>query len=117
MAEWALAVWCVASGDVVTELLPMLEAVLEEVPARRRRTILQAAQRVAKHGWLKQRPVRGTTNDSDLARLIRLRDSASPSRQGAASLHPGNAPDRVPSLLKIARERAWLKVDSKASYR
>jgi len=95
----------------------MLEAVLEEVPARRRRTILQAAQRVAEHGWLKQRPVRGKTGDSDLADLIRLRDGASPSRQSAASRHPRDASDQVPSLLKVARERAWLKVDSKASYR
>lgn len=35
-AEWALALWCVASEPIVTELLPTLESVLSQLPAARR---------------------------------------------------------------------------------
>lgn len=116
-AEWALALWCVASPDVMTELLPLFEAVLDEIPARPRRTILRAAQRIAEHGWLRRRPVQGTTVDAELDRLNRLRDAAPPSTRSAHTRHTLKTADQMPSLLKVARERAWLKVDSKAAYR
>lgn len=117
MAEWGLALWCVASPEVVTELLPLLGAVLDEIPARRRRTVLRAARRVAEHGWLRRRPIRSTTGDAEVDRLNRLRDAAPPSTRNANARRGPKPSDQEPSLLKVARERAWLKVDSKPAYR
>ncbi len=117
MAEWVLALWCVASPEVVTELLPLLGAVLDEIPARRRRTVLRAARRVAEHGWLRRRPIRSTTGDAEVDRLNRLRDAAPPSTRNANARRGPKPSDQEPSLLKVARERAWLKVDSKPAYR
>lgn len=116
-AEWSLAVWCVASGPVVTELLPTLETVLNELPASRRRTVLRAAEQIARFGWLDSRPVTAATGDPDLAALNLLRASGSATDQGD-TVHP--APDGAaaePSLLSVARAGKWLKVDSKPSYR
>lgn len=116
VAEWALALWCVGSSAVVTELLPMLEGALAEIPARRRGTVLRAAADVARYGWLVKRPVSGSTGDAELAGLNQLRAAPESGRGGWRPPRP-EAPLRVPSLLKVAREQAWLKVDSKATYR
>lgn len=115
-AEWSLALWCVASEPVVTELLPTLESVLDELPAPRRRTVLRAAEQIARYGWLDARPVTAATGDPDLAALNRLRASRPATEH--AIVHP--SPDgaaAVPSLLSVARGGSWLKVDSKPAYR
>lgn len=117
-AEWALALWCVASEPIVTELLPTLESVLSQLPAARRSTVLQAAERIARYGWLSNRPVTAATDDPELAALNQLRTSAS-----STTVRDGVVPasrdglDSAPSLLSVAREGKWLKVDAKAVYR
>lgn len=116
-AEWSLALWCVASEYVVTELLPTLESVLKELPAPRRSTVLRAAEQIARYGWLITRPVTAATGDADLAALNRLRASK-PAAEREDTVHP--SPDgavAVPSLLSVARQGRWLKVDSKPTYR
>ncbi|WP_102145871.1 NACHT domain-containing protein [Mycobacterium hubeiense] len=114
-AEWALALWCVADSPVVSELLPELTDVLRQLPVARRRTVLRAAEQIARFGWLASRPVTGDTADAELDALNRLRGpaAAKPSEDSCG------APDQttLPSLLSVARANRWLKVDTAATYR
>jgi len=115
-AEWALALWATASGAVVSELLPELTQVLGQLPVSRRRTVLRAAEQIARFGWLKKRPVTRDTTDAELAALNRLRVPKSPTeREGGRS----GTDDRttLPSLLSVARAERWLTVDTAAAYR
>jgi len=116
-AEWALALWCTASGPAVSELLPLLVSVLRQLPGPRRRTFLRAAEQIARYGWLNKRPVTATTNDHELAALNQLRTS-SPSTVERARVAPAReSAAAAPSLLRIARQGKWLKVDAKPTYR
>lgn len=117
-AEWTLALWCVASGPVVTELWPSLESVLSQLPAPRRSTVLRAAEQIARYGWLKDRLVTAATDDPELAALNQLRASA-PSTTDRAGETPASrdSSDSVPSLLSVARGGKWLKVDARPTYR
>lgn len=116
-AEWALALWSTASGEVVSELLPELTEVLAHLPDDRRRTVLRAAEQIARFGWLTKRPVAGDTADSDLAALNKLRalGAADDLRHGPSG--PRYAAGPQPSLLSVARAAKWLKVDTEATYR
>jgi hypothetical protein len=114
-AEWALALWSVASGPVVSELLPELTQVLGQLPVSRRRTVLRAAEQIARFGWLKRRPVTGDTTDAALAALNRLRVPALPSERQDGS--GSGDQTTLPSLLSVARADRWLKVDTAAAYR
>lgn len=116
-AEWALALWCVASEPVVAELLPSLESVLNQLPASRRRTVLRAAEQIARYGWLKNRPITATTTDPDLDMLNRLRTSSPATEHYAAVPPTPGSSTAAPSLLSVARKGTWLKVDSKPAYR
>lgn len=116
-AEWALALWCVASEPVVTELLPSLESVLNHLPASRRRTVLRAAEQIARYGWLNNRPITATTSDPDLDMLNRLRTSSPATEHDAAVPPTPGSSTAAPSLLSVARKGTWLKVDSKPAYR
>ncbi len=117
-AEWALALWCVASESVVTELFPALESALSRLSPARRRTVLQAAERIARYGWLSNRPVTAATDDPELAALNQLRTSGPSTivRDGVVPKSRGGL-ESTASLLSVAREEKWLKVDAKASYR
>lgn len=117
-AEWTLALWCVASGPIVTELWPSLESVLSQLPAPRRRTVLRAAEQIARYGWLKDRPVTAATDDPELAALNQLRASAPPTTDRAGETPTSrDSSDSVPSLLSVARDEKWLKIDAKPAYR
>jgi hypothetical protein len=113
--EWALALWSIASGPVVSELLTELTEVLGQLPAGRRRTVLRAAEQIARFGWLRHRPVTGDTTDTELAELNRLRVPAPPTEREDGS-GSGDQP-APPSLLSVARAERWLKVDTAAAYR
>jgi hypothetical protein len=115
-AEWALALWSTASGPVVSELLSSLESVLDQLPAPRRGTVLRAAEQIARYGWLNGRPVTAATDDPELIALNQLRTSAPATRDGA--MHAArDSSALLPSLLSVAREGKWLKVDAKPAYR
>jgi hypothetical protein len=117
-AEWALALWSIASGEVVSELLTLLERVLTELPPSRQRTVLRAAEQIACSGWLKNRPVTANTADPKFAALISMRNSSPSETQREAGTHTQR--DRrtsQPSLLSVARSGRWLKVDSQPVYR
>lgn len=114
-AEWALALWTVATGPVVSELLPELTDVLGELPVVRRRTVLRAAEQIARFGWLQGRPVAGETADADLTALNKLRVPAKPTEPEGGACTEAQA--TLPSLLAVARADRWLKVDTAAIYR
>lgn len=117
-AEWVLALWCVASAPVVTELWPSLESALNRLPRPRRSTVLRAAERIARYGWLKDRPVTAATDDPELATLNQLRTPI-PSTTEHDDVVP-ESPDSsesVSTLLNVAREGKWLKVDAEPVYR
>ncbi|CAM4085282.1 large ATP-binding protein [Helcobacillus massiliensis] len=117
-AEWALALWCTASGPVISELMPLLETVLAQLPAPRRTTVLRAAEQAARYGWLRGRPVTAATGDPELAALNQLRvpGTSTAERGGVMSSARENSAGS-PSLLSVAREQKWLKVDAMPSYR
>jgi hypothetical protein len=117
-AEWALALWSIASGEVVSELLTVLERVLGELPQSRRRTILRAAEQLARSGWLTRRPVTGNSADPALTTLLGIRNSSLSGTQREArtqAQHDRTASHR--SLLSVARSGQWLKVDAQPVYR
>lgn len=117
-AEWALALWCVAAEPVVTELLPTLESVLSQLPVPRRSTVLRAAKRIARYGWLGSRPVTAATDDPELSALNRLRTPTSPTVERDSDVSVSrDSPATVSSLLSVARGGKWLKVDAKPAYR
>lgn len=117
-AEWALALWCVASGPVVTELWMSLESVLIRLPAPRRSTVLRAAEQIGRFGWLNGRPVTAATDDPELAALNQLRTTAPrlPERDDVVPASRASS-DSVPSLLSVVRGGKWLKVDARPAYR
>lgn len=116
-AEWALALWCAASGPVVTELLPALESTLCQLSGPRRNTVLRAAEQIARYGWLTKRPVTAATDYTELAALNDLRTSG-PTTEQDGTMHASPVTSAtVPSLLSVARKGKWLKVDSKPAYR
>lgn len=116
-AEWALALWSIASGEVISDLLAVWERVIDDLPAPRRRTVLRAAEQVARFGWLTSRPVSSNKADVELAALISKRAPASSETKREADSQV--QPDRVApsSLLNVARSGQWLKVDSQPVYR
>lgn len=117
-AEWALALWCIASGHVVSELLPSLETVLGQLPVRRRTAVLRTAEQIAHYGWLNNRPVTADTVGSELGDLNRLRTSAPSKEEGNGVMPaPRDSAAALPSLLSVAREGEWLKVDAMPAYR
>ena len=116
-AEWALALWCVATGPVLSELLPELVEVLGQLPAARRRTVLRAAERIARFGWLEKRPVSGDSSDAELNALNQLRVPAPPAERGDGDRVGSSDQTTMPALLSVARAEQWLKVDTQAIYR
>ncbi|ODQ95540.1 NACHT domain-containing protein [Mycolicibacterium holsaticum] len=114
-AEWALALWCVATGAVVSELLPELTEVLAQLPGARRLTVLRAAEQVARFGWLEKRLVSRNTTDTELDALNQLRVPVPPAGPGEEA--GASSPTTMPSLLSVARADQWLKVDAMATYK
>lgn len=117
-AEWALALWCIASGPVISEQLSSLGTVLGQLSAPRRSTVLRAAEQIARYGWLNNRPVTAPTEDPELAALNQLRTHVpSAAEQDGAKPVARDRSTPLPSLLRIAREEKWLKVDASPVYR
>lgn len=117
-AEWTLALWCVASGPVISSLLGDWEAVLNDMSAARRNVVLRAAHRVSKEGWLEKRPVaRESTSESTSkllqARTKRIRSQPDEHAYPTSKTHQSTPP----SLLEVSRGGEWLKVDTVAVYR
>ena len=82
-AEWALALWAIAAGDTIDELLTDFKQRLDLLPVRWRRVIRIAALRLGEAGLLAGRPVTATTATSGL--LAEMLDA----RAGRASAAVG----------------------------
>jgi hypothetical protein len=116
-AEWSLAVWAVASGKVLTDLLQEWQRVVSELQPQSRRVVLRSAEQITRSGWLKHRSLSGDyPDDSELAHLMRLRREVLPGPFHRENLETSPVVS-VPPLLDIARSMKWLKVDSHAVYR
>lgn len=116
LAEWVLAAWSVASGPTVSDLLPDMEVVLAELSPPRRRAVVRAAEAVSEAGWLAARPVTSDGEDGSLSTLIALRKRG-PSLASYGTAHVPENPVRQTSLLHVARNEGWFKVDTQDTYR
>jgi hypothetical protein len=119
-AEWALALWAVASGPAIDALLPAWQTIVDALPASRREVLLQAATRIARSGSLRKRHVSATSTNTETSALVAMRvptvrpvkrDTEAPSRS------PATVSAKQITLLGTARAERWFKVDSVGSYR
>lgn len=115
-AEWSLALWSVATGPVLSELLPVLEGGLDELSQERKRAVFRAAEAVTESGWLGQRPVTVEGGDTGLATLISRRNHHGPADRSVAPPALEGVKPRD-SLLTVARREGWFKVDTQPAYR
>ncbi|MCD2441555.1 large ATP-binding protein [Agromyces sp. SYSU K20354] len=117
-ALWVLALWCTATGEVVSDLLPLIQTSHEQLSERRRRTVLRAGEQIARYGWLQNRQVTATASVADWARLNQLRVPRHvTAAHHASAFAVGDGSSALPSLLSVARSARWLKVDAKPTYR
>lgn len=114
-AEWAFALWAVADGGVLDELLREFELLVAELSENRYRALLLASERLARSNYLTGRHVSVAAASVRGAELLGARDlratEAAPARQEALEEAPEAA------LAAVARESGWLKVDRIAAYR
>lgn len=118
-AEWALALWAVASGAVIDSLFTEWEQSVQELSADRRAVLLRSASQIASYGWLRKRMITATSSDPALVPLLELRAPGVAKVGNLMGGTVGAAPDPTnqASLLSVARSAAWLKVDAVATYR
>jgi len=118
-AEWALALWAVASGSVMDSLLSEWEQVVQVLDEELRVVLVRSAVQIAEFGWLRDRPITATSSEPAIQRLLELRGSPVTKPQGLTPKTGGTAPTvtKEPSLLSVARSAKWLKVDTVATYR
>lgn len=114
-AEWSLALWSVASGPVVSELLSVLEDGLSKLSRERRRAVLRAAEAVTESGWLSERPMTVEARGTGLAALISRRNGGPATAPGVAPPAPRGVKPHG-SLLTVARREGWFKVDTQPAY-
>jgi hypothetical protein len=119
-AEWTLALWSVASGNVVSELLASLESTIDALPATLGQNVLRAATRMAFHGWRGKGRVAPSPADTWLAGLTAERNGLGWWPSGAVQspnlIPPRSQPAPQPALLSVARSERWLKVDTQPTY-
>jgi hypothetical protein len=116
-AEWALALWAIPSGRVVSELLSEWEEVMAGLTERRRRVVVRAARGLTWLSRLKGGPVEGILSDDRFRHLLEARQPAGPTVKREAD-RPVSTPARgLPPLAKVARDGEWFKVDAAATYR
>ena len=120
--EWALALWVLADDAVRASLSAQWDGVFTALPARRARVVRAAAARIARHGWLRGRnDTADTRYDAHTGPLTspRAENSADSADVAALTSAPGvQLSESTPtSLLSVARQAKWLKVDTHAVYR
>jgi hypothetical protein len=120
--EWALALWALADGSVRASLSSSWDGIFAALPTRRAGIVRAGAARIARHGWLHSHDDTADTRyDTHTGSLISPRRDDSPGSPGAAALTPIlgiHSPGSTPtSLLTVARQEKWLKVDAHAVYR
>ena len=116
-AEWALALWAVAEGHVIAELLNELALAIEQTSAPLQRALKIATRRLVESGFLDHRVVTVEDATGVLAEMLAIRnaDQAAPRRIASELSHVAE-PTPEP-LAALARREKWLKVDQVATYR
>jgi hypothetical protein len=115
-AEWALALWAIPSGRVVSELLSEWEGVLAGLTEQRRRVVVRAAWDLTWLGRLKGGRVEGTVRDDRFKHLLEARQPAAPRVKRESDRRAPTPAPGLPPLAKVARDGAWFKVDAEPSY-
>jgi hypothetical protein len=120
-AEWTLALWALADDSVRASLSSLRDDVFAALSTRYACVVRAAATRIARHGWLHSH------DDTSDARYEIHTGSFSgphddqPSGPKSTDL-PGQptvsrpTPRADASLLRVARQRNWLKVDTQPVY-
>jgi hypothetical protein len=120
-AEWALALWAVAAGPVIDDLLHEWQQVVDQLTEARRNVLMRSAAQIAQFGCLRKRPVTESSENEKTKTLIALRVPTPPARTGerpvAEAGRRGLSSGKQEDLLAAARAGKWLQVDSLAVYR
>ena len=114
-AEWAFALWAVADGEVLDQLLGELELLVQELSEDRYRALLLASGRLAQAGYLTDRRVSAAPTSVQGAELLGARGLRPTSGAPAVQQAIAGAPEEA--LAAVARKSGWLKVDRIAVYR
>lgn len=112
-AEWALALWAVATTKVLDELVPTWELTVNTLPPNRRWALDESVTLLNYSGMLRPRPINATSSTSATERFFAAREAGRRLRGGAA--FPSSDPP--PPLAITAREANWLLVDQTAQER
>ena len=118
-AEWALALWGVAEGEVIESHMSVLEDILSNLPNKYQRAFMIAAERLGEHGYLSGRSLSMKLEDSILSDVAFIRNGIDSKKTELIRPRPTTEADteKLRSLLSVAREQKWFKVDQKAVYR
>lgn len=117
-AEWAFALWGVAEGSVILELFETLQATVDRLPPHRQRAFCIAAERLGRSGFLRSRPVIGSSDHALIASMLASRETPDSDLAPHAPARPAIPPaDPLQPLAVIARRAKWLKVDQMPVYR
>jgi hypothetical protein len=116
LAEWSLALWCVATPKVVVELFADWEQVMLDLRDPRRRPVVDAALRCSAHGWVSKLPSQLASEDAAITALLRFRNPQvrEPKTTSTTTRRPRI---EYKPLIEVARERRWFKVDDTGAYR
>lgn len=117
-AEWALALWGIATPTTITALLPTLSDTINGLHSPRRRPLFVAAERLGQSGFLVARHVPSAANSSALlVPLLATRHPGTAETATASSTTPHRSAGQVEALAVTARRQKWLKVDQIVRYR
>jgi hypothetical protein len=110
-AEWALALWAVATETVLSPLLGEWESVVQQLPDLRKRALRLAIDHLTARGEATARP--SAARATNLLRTLSAGESDTPE-----PVTPELPEDAQADLLAaVARAAKWFKVDAGATYR
>lgn len=116
-AEWAIALWAIASGPVIDELFGELVSVIERVSPRYQRAFQVAAVRLAHAGFLARRTVTSHADTGVLSTVLAARNSELTHGPGSTAHRTQSTDDtKTRALAAVVRRAKWLQVDRVATY-
>ena len=115
-AEWAFALWGVASGPVIEELFDEWQGLYNALPPRQRSVVLRASRDLIRSGWVRSRPIEVTTSDDAIRELVDRRHPRGPRPTRHPARRPAITQPVQAPLAQVARDHTWFKVDGVATY-
>lgn len=113
-AEWAFALWAVAAGPTIDELLPEWEVTIDALPTGRREVFVDAVSRMNRHHVLCKRPTKAKATGKLATTFLELRNLQP--KNAKPPLTHVNAQEAARPLVDVARDQRWLLVDTVARY-